>query len=87
MEDSLKRLKRGKTPAAMVGNMSDDDKIRTQIWLDVQQFTNQVSVVVLLGIGSCYASVSEEQTIPHFNLIISTCVHMKLLLAKGKMFV
>ena len=45
MEDSLKRLKRGKTPAAMVGNMSDDDKIRTQIWLDVQQFTNQVSVV------------------------------------------
>ena len=50
MEDSLKRLKRGKTPAAMVGNMSDDDKIRTQIWLDVQQFTNQVSVVALYAI-------------------------------------
>ncbi|KAF6027503.1 COG2 [Bugula neritina] len=42
MEDSLKRLKRGKTSASLVGNMSDDDKIRTQILLDVQHFSQQV---------------------------------------------
>jgi len=41
MEDSLKRLKRGKA-ASSVG-MSDDNKIRTQISLDVKEFTSQVS--------------------------------------------
>ena len=45
MEDSLKRLKRGKSSANLVGNMSDDDKIRTQIWLDIQQLTKQVCKV------------------------------------------
>ena len=45
MEDSLKRLKRGKSSANLVGNMSDDDKIRTQIWIDIQQLTKQVCKV------------------------------------------
>lgn len=42
MEDSLKRLKRGKITSNLVGNMSDDDKIRTQIHLDVEYLSAQV---------------------------------------------
>ena len=44
MEESLKRLKRGKgaSNAAQQG-MTDDDKIRLQLYLDVQQFGHLVS--------------------------------------------
>ena len=42
MEESLKRLKRGKA-SQPVGGMSDDDKIRLQLYLDVQEYGTQVS--------------------------------------------
>lgn len=45
MEDSLKRLKRGKSGATSSAGsgMSDDDKIRTQIRLDLQHLASQVT--------------------------------------------
>ena len=44
MEDSLKRLKKGKGVggSGTVG-MSDDDKIRLQLYLDVSHLRQQVS--------------------------------------------
>lgn len=43
MEDSLKRLKKGRrTGTVTQGMMSDDDKIRLQITLDIQQFGREV---------------------------------------------
>ncbi|XP_067943621.1 conserved oligomeric Golgi complex subunit 2-like [Watersipora subatra] len=68
MEDSLKRLKRGKTSTTMVGNMSDDDKIRTQIWLDVQEFTRQVERlgVAISSVPAHSKLLSEvEQALPN----------------------
>ena len=44
MEESLKRLKRGKASQS-VGGMSDDDKIRLQLYLDVQEYGKQVSIL------------------------------------------
>ena len=43
MEESLKRLKkvREKTPT-LEGRMSDDDKIRLQLHLDVENYISQV---------------------------------------------
>ncbi len=41
MEESLKRLKRGKAQSASTG-MSDDDKIRLQLSLDVKEFGKQI---------------------------------------------
>lgn len=41
MEESLKRLKRGKA-SQTAGGMSDDDKIRLQLHLDVQEYGKQV---------------------------------------------
>ena len=41
MEESLKRLKKARKSAAAAG-MSDDDKIRLQLYLDVQHFGDQV---------------------------------------------
>ncbi|OQR69796.1 conserved oligomeric Golgi complex subunit 2-like [Tropilaelaps mercedesae] len=38
MEDSLRRLKKGKTNAADAQGVSDDDKIRLQIMIDVERF-------------------------------------------------
>ena len=45
MEESLKRLKagRGATSAAGSQGMTDDDKMRTQLYLDVKEFGVQVS--------------------------------------------
>lgn len=47
MEESLKRLKRGKgtSHSSAQQGMSDDDKIRLQIFLDVQQFGKQVGLL------------------------------------------
>jgi hypothetical protein len=50
MEESLKRLKeqrrgKGASNTAQQG-MSDDDKIRLQLYLDVQQFGHQVSQLI-----------------------------------------
>lgn len=42
MEESLKRLKSRKTNSNLVGNMSDDDKIRLQISLDFEHLCTQV---------------------------------------------
>ncbi|XP_028903193.1 conserved oligomeric Golgi complex subunit 2 isoform X2 [Ornithorhynchus anatinus] len=47
MEESLKRLKQARkaaavTPAGSSGGMSDDDKIRLQLALDVERFVEQV---------------------------------------------
>lgn len=48
MEESLKRLKRAKGSSASSGQgLSDDDKIRLQLFLDVQTFGKLVSIVML----------------------------------------
>ena len=47
MEESLKRLKRGKASQS-VGGMSDDDKIRLQLYLDVQEYGKQVKIWIIL---------------------------------------
>ncbi|CAG2110772.1 unnamed protein product, partial [Medioppia subpectinata] len=50
IEDSLKRLKKAKignqnnVSKNNLNNMSDDDKIRLQIYYDVQEFGQQVSI-------------------------------------------
>ena len=43
MEESLKRLKRKGSRAGVGGGMSDDDKIRLQLLIDVQNYGQQVS--------------------------------------------
>ena len=45
MEDSLKRLKRarGSSTNLAAQGMTDDDKIRLQLWLDVKSFGEEVS--------------------------------------------
>ena len=56
MEESLKRLKKARKSAAAAG-MSDDDKIRLQLYLDVQHFGEQVrNVLAKIHAG------------PHFNV-------------------
>lgn len=50
MEESLKRLKRARDRGAqggaeVTGGLSDDDKIRMQICLDVEFFGNQVQEI------------------------------------------
>jgi len=46
MEESLKRLKagRGATSAGGASGLSDDDKIRLQLYIDVKEFGTQVFV-------------------------------------------
>ena len=43
----MKRLKRGKASQS-VGGMSDDDKIRLQLYLDVQEYGKQVRIWIIL---------------------------------------
>jgi hypothetical protein len=42
MEESLKRLKKGKGSSANLAGMTDDDKIRMQLYLDVKDLGEQV---------------------------------------------
>lgn len=50
-EDSLKKLKqRGRRSHETIEGMSDDDKIRLQLSLDVEAFVNQVNNCSMLGI-------------------------------------
>jgi conserved oligomeric Golgi complex subunit 2 len=53
MEESLKRLKAARGTSSAVGTqgMSDDDKIRTQLYLDVKEFGAQVTDY---GSFTCY---------------------------------
>ena len=48
MEESLKRLKKAKSGSGATSQgLSDDDKIRLQLYLDVKQFGEKVCLVVL----------------------------------------
>ena len=49
MEESLKRLKAARGTSATGGNqgMTDDDKIRLQLTLDVKEFGQQVNAISL----------------------------------------
>ena len=46
MEESLKRLKkaRGSNTSSSAQGMSDDDKIRLQLYLDVKEYDEQVMI-------------------------------------------
>ena len=48
MEDSLKRLKKARGTGVSIGTqgMSDDDKIRQQLIIDIEYYGQQVSIFV-----------------------------------------
>ena len=50
MEESLKRLKAARGTTSNSGNqgMSDDDKIRSQLSLDVSEYISQVDILCIL---------------------------------------
>jgi len=52
MEESLKRLKAGRGTSSSAGTqgLSDDDKIRTQLYLDAKEFGLQVGKVSTRGV-------------------------------------
>ena len=58
MEERLKRLKKGRsTTTNTTAGMSDDDKIRLQLYLDVIEFEQQVSRKVEGNTVTCYIRI------------------------------
>ena len=49
MEESLKRLKKGKGSSANLDGLTDDDKIRLQLYLDVKYMGEQVHTILILS--------------------------------------
>ena len=60
MEESLKRLKKGKA-ATNTDGMTDDDKIRLQLYLDVRYLGEQVSEQVVLREGETKRILKEKR--------------------------
>ena len=67
MEESLKRLKRAKTSSAQLDGkgvaddektkvITDDDKIRIQLNLDVKELCNQVKCIIM--VASCIVYIN-----------------------------
>lgn len=51
MEESLKRLKKAKSGSGATSQgLSDDDKIRLQLYVDVTQFGEKVCLLELLSV-------------------------------------
>lgn len=67
MEESLKRLKSRKTNSNLVGNMSDDDKIRLQISLDFEHLCTQVSADLVCFLSQTFQYLRLISLISYYN--------------------